>query len=177
MPNEFVYQQQKAQKIEITRELYNKQQEEAWNVVNTFNETASVNNMKGSKKAKYDAMNISDLRDQLLLEKGSRSESFNQMANEVDRLLQLSATHGSYVDIQFGQMKASFYDTFYKSKEAVNRYIFLHSGYHFFDKGDRRYQIALRIKSLLNDMERQIDEKTSSLNSKEARMLNYRSKG
>ena len=58
MPNEFVYQQQKAQEIEITRELYNKQQEEAWNVVNTFNETASVNNMKGSKKAKYDAMNI-----------------------------------------------------------------------------------------------------------------------
>ena len=177
MSNEFVYQQQKAQKIEITRELYNKQQEEAWNVVNTFNETASVNNMKGSKKAKYDAMNISDLRDQLLLEKGSRSESFNQMANEVDRLLQLSATNGNYVDIQLGQMKASFYDTFYKSKEAVNRYIFLHSGYHFFDKGDRRYQIALRIKSLLNDMERQIDEKTSSLNSKEARMLDYKSKG
>ena len=177
MSGEYINKQKQVQKIEITQELYNKQQEEAWNLVNTFGETTSVKDKKGSKKAKYDAMNISELRDQLLSEKGSKSETFNLMANEVDWLLKLSATKGTYNDSQLGQTKASFYDTFYKSKEAVNRYIFMHSGYHLFDKGDRRYQIALRIKSLLNEMERQIDEKTSSLNAKEARMAGYKSKG
>lgn len=177
MPNEYLYDQRKKLNIELTEELYNRHQEEAWDVVKSFDKPAVVRNKKATKKTKYEAMNVSELRDQLLSEKGSKSESFSQMVKEVDKLLQLADTKGYYNDKDLGRVRASFFDTFYKSKEAVNRYIFSHSGYHMFDKGDRRYQIALRIKSIFNEMERLIDEKVRVLNEKEARIIEYKSKG
>ena len=50
MSGEYINKQKQVQKIEITQELYNKQQEEAWNLVNTFGETTSVKDKKGSKR-------------------------------------------------------------------------------------------------------------------------------
>ena len=177
MPNEYINDQRKVFNIELTEELYNRHQDEAWDVVNSFNKTTSVKNKQGSKKAKYDLMNLSELRDQLLNEKGSKSETFSLMTDEVDKLIKLAASKGVYEDKELGQTRASFFDTFYRSKEAVNRYLFSHSGYHMFDKGERRYQIALRIKSIFNEMERLVEEKASALNEKEARMIEYKSNG
>ncbi|MBQ3798468.1 MAG: hypothetical protein II842_19695 [Butyrivibrio sp.] len=170
MPLENLNQNKQVQNIEITQEFYTQQQDEAWNVVKDFEETASVKTKQGAKKAKYDTMNIAQLRDQLLNDKDSKSESFKLMSSKVDRLLLLAPTKGFDANSLI-QPTVPFFETFYQAKEAVNSYIFGHSGYLFSEKGERRMQIALRIKNLLNQMEVLIDEKLKTLGEKEARRL------
>ncbi len=174
MPLEHLNRKQQVQNIEITQQLYDNQQNEAWSVVNGFEGTASIKTKQGAKKAKYDTMNIAQLRDQLLQDKESKSDNFVQMSKQVDRLLTLAGTGGLDVKAQT-QTMLPFFETFYQAKEAVNSYIFNHSGHIYREKGERRLQIALRIKEILNQMETTIDQKIKDLNDKEARNLLYKS--
>ena len=176
MPVQLGNQQRNIENIEITQELYDQQQEQAWDLVNDFAETSASKNKSMVKGAKYDSMNISELRNQLLNDKDSKSESYNLMSEKVDSFLKLAKDKGEYTENGV-TLTASFYDTFFQAKEAVNRYIFGHSGHKWFDKGERRLQISLRIKDLLNEMELKLDENQKALFRKEARMQEYKKQG
>ncbi len=169
--------QEKNFQLDITQELYDKQQDAAWDLVSGFSDTASVNTKTGVKYVKYDNLGIAELRDELKKDTDSKSESYSLMYESIDKLLTLSASKGRYTDLNGNTMTASFFDTFYKAKEAVNRYIFTHSGYKWFDKGERRLQLSLRIKSIFNEMERQIDQSLTNLSAEEARMIEYKKEG
>ncbi|HAG70135.1 MAG TPA: hypothetical protein DCL38_09225 [Lachnospiraceae bacterium] len=174
MPNEYSnLEQKKVLNIEITQELYEKQQEQAWNLVKDFKDTnASIGNIC-KKKAKFDTMSITQLREALKNDTKSKSDSFSRMSDKVDRLLRLSLDKGAETDDQGNIVVASFFETFYEAKDSVNLYIFDHLGYRFSENGENRLQIALRIKGLLNEMESRIENQQKILYAKEARMAKY----
>ena len=182
MPVEYSnLQQKKVENIQITQDLYKKQQEQSWSLVKDFKDTNASHSKASKKKTKYDTMEITRLRDELSQDSKSKSDSFNLMYSKVDRLLVLALNNGAekdeqgnaLLDDQGNAVFASFYDTFFEAKEAVNRYIFNHSRYHFSDKGESRLQIALRIQSLINEMQVQLDDQQNALYTKEARLQNY----
>lgn len=174
MPVEYSnLEQKKTENIEITQELYQKQQEQAWSLVKDFRDTnASIGNVS-KKKARFDTMDITQLRDALKNDTKSKSDSFSRMSDKIERLLELSAGGGTETDSQGNIISVSFFDTFYDTKDSVNRYIFDHLGYRFSENGENRLQIALRVKSLLNEMENRLEQQQNTLYAGEARMKKY----
>ncbi len=166
-------QQKKAEDIQVTRELFDQQQEQAWSIVNDFKETNASLGMVSSTKPKYDSMQITQLRDELKNDKKSKTKEYEEMTGSVNKLLNLAQDKGMVKDEHGIESKVSFFDTFYAAKEAVDTYLFDHRGKRFSEKGERRFQVALRIKNLLNEMEGRLDQMQRALSSEESRKLQY----
>ncbi|MCR5402307.1 MAG: hypothetical protein K6E91_00595 [Butyrivibrio sp.] len=158
-----------------TTELINPQLE-SWNLIRNYHTTAKIQTAQGVKYSDQDG-DIFAMRDRLASDEDSKSESYNEMLNAVNNLLNLSATQGHYKDNNGQNMTADFFDTFFVAKSAVRHYIHTHSGYRFTEKGQRRFQSALRINQILDAIEKDVKQIRSSLSEADQRAIEYNMAG
>lgn len=170
----------KNKKEEIEKvELTHRQREEiAWDTLRNFDRTSQIDGVVSGKDYTYlNKDTLADLENDLLNEKGSKSDSFMLMYTAVKELNELALSDGQKT-LQNGQLESvDFYEALYSAKRHVSNYLFNHSGYHFTDKGDRRVQIAQRIQNLLMDLEKTVDTAQKDMPEESLRKLQYRRAG
>lgn len=164
--------------IEASKPTYEELQMPAWAKVEESKHTGTVKTAKGVVYSKFDKMDIRQLRDELKNDTGSKSDTFNNMYESVDNLINLAKTGGKRKDEVSGQeLSVDFFETFYTARLHVNHYVYTHEGFHWTGKGERRLQISKRISAILKSLNDEIENYKKSLPEDKARMLEYRQEG
>ncbi len=166
----FGMQQEKQKQEQAAVKLsYADQQKTGWEVTENFRKTAKADGVLGAKYSRYDTMDMPALRDELIADTDHKTFTYTAMQNAIDNLLKLSATKGK---VENG-LDADFFETLFTAKAAVNQYLYNHAGYRWTGKGEKRVQISLRLKSILNSLDQAIAEKSKTLSAEAARNLEY----
>ena len=156
---------------------YDTLQEAYWKTVEGFHNTADVKTAMGVRYSKFDDKDLFALRDELLNDSDRKSDSFMDMYNAVDALLSLSATKGKKTEFNRPEITKDFNEVFYTAKVQINQYVKAHSGFRFTNKGDRRMQVALRMQTLMRQLEKESERVKEEVLAKNVRMAGYRSEG
>ncbi|MCR5403543.1 MAG: hypothetical protein K6E91_06915, partial [Butyrivibrio sp.] len=156
---------------------YEEVQKASWDVLEHFNQTASVDTALGRKYEKFDSMSLFQLRDALFQDSQKKHKGFMAMYNSVNELLNLSGSSGRCFDEDGNGMTKDFFETLFTAVTSVNQYLATHSGYRWLEKGERRVQIATRISYLLKELTNEVLRVQSALPEKKARMVNYAKEG
>lgn len=163
--NEELKKEQKVLKPEITQQQkFEERQKQGWDAVEQFKETSGI--VATKEGLKYNELNektLSDLRDELFLDTYSKSESFTDMYEAVNKLLNLSASKGKLINEDGSSMTVDFFETYFTARQAVARYIETHDGFKFLGNSKRRFQIATRLQMLLNSLGNSILETKKQL--------------
>ena len=164
--NQELEKKKKEQKPEISlqQQNYEKRQMQGWDALDKFDKTSGI--VATKEGLKYNELNektLAELRDELFLDTYSKSESFTDMYEAVNKLLNLSMTKGRVFDETGDFMTVDFFETFFSARQAVARYLDTHEGFKFMGNSKRRYQIATRVQMLLNSLGASILETKSKL--------------
>ena len=149
------------QVIKTEQSKYEQRQMLGWDTVEQFDMTTGIVATKeGLKYSNLGDMTLSSLRDELYFDTYSKSETFNEMFDSLNKLINLSVTKGKIVDEngQVTDMTADFFETYFNAKQAVSHYMDTHDGFKFMGNSKRRFQIASRVRTLLNAMGERIIE-------------------
>lgn len=154
--------------------VYDEQERTSWDITENYHKTSSIFTAKGVQFEELNDKDIYQLRDELFLDKHSKSESFDRTYQAVNNLLNMSVTKGRYFDENGNGLTADFFSTFFDAKQSVYRYISDHSRRRRLStNGDRRLQIMLRIRNIMGMMEKDITKVHNALPEERQRMIEY----
>ncbi|MCR4891953.1 MAG: hypothetical protein K5989_07240, partial [Lachnospiraceae bacterium] len=166
--------QEKKRELEDPIKLsYEEKQNISWNTLENFHETSQVKTGLGAKYSEFDGKDMFALRDLLLSDNDHKSKSFKGMSDAVNQLLNLARSKGKYVDEGGKNLTKDFFEALYAAKDSVNLYLEKHAGYRWQSKGERRVQIAMRLKSLLNGLNSEVKRVQNELPAEKARRVDY----
>ena len=167
-----VLKQKKQQTIITGQEKYDRQQQRAWQMVDNYKQgSGAVLSKQGRKHMDLDEKSLFDLKEDLYLDSYSKSESFTRMYDAVNNLLTLSAAGGRFFDEDGNGASADFFAVFFEAKQAVAHYLDTHDGFKFRGNSKRRYQIALRVDRLLNNLGKEIVKMKKQLSEENLRKV------
>ena len=114
--NQELEKKKKEQKPEISlqQQNYEKRQMQGWDALDKFDKTSGI--VATKEGLKYNELNektLAELRDELFLDTYSKSESFTDMYEAVNKLLNLSMTKGRVFDETGDFMTVDFFETFF----------------------------------------------------------------
>ncbi len=156
---------------------YNRLEDAYWKTVSGFHKTADVKTAMGVRYNQYDSMDLFALRNELLNDTDKKSDSFMDMYKAIDSLLTLSDTKGMVKGKDDQEIQRDFSEVFFTATVQVNQYIKAHSGFRFTKKGDRRMQVALRMQTLLKQLDKECEKAKEEVVAKNMRMAGYQSEG
>ena len=148
---------QKNKQKEQVELSYSERQQAGWETAESFHKTAKIDDGQGAKYSRYDSMDMFALRDELVADKDSKSFTYTAMQEAIDELTKLAAAKGQVED----GSTADFFEKLFAAQQSVNQYLYTHAGYRWTGKGERRIQITLRLKSILNSLDKEIEIKTA----------------
>ena len=160
---------QKNKQKEQVELSYSERQQAGWETAESFHKTAKIDDGQGAKYSRYDSMDMFALRDELVADKDSKSFTYTAMQEAIDELTKLAAAKGQVED----GSTADFFEKLFAAQQSVNQYLYTHAGYRWTGKGERRIQITLRLKSILNSLDKEIEIKTADRTGEAARKLEY----
>ena len=110
--NQELEKKKKEQKPEISlqQQNYEKRQMQGWDALDKFDKTSGI--VATKEGLKYNELNektLAELRDELFLDTYSKSESFTDMYEAVNKLLNLSMTKGRVFDETGDFMTVDFF--------------------------------------------------------------------
>ncbi len=159
------YQEKRKQtkKTEEALKQRRKMDEEAWKSIREYRKTGA-DLAAGNYDENWDAYNFEELMDILEVRSNTRSKSFHVMKNALNDLRNLANSGGLKQDPGSNQVPhdpaqfASFQDAFYRAKIATANFVFKHNSIFntFQAENNTRYQVALRIDRMLNDMQKEV---------------------
>lgn len=159
--------------MQVEQPTYEEVQNPAWMMVDQSKLTSEGTGKNAATYAAYDKYDLKQLRDVLFLDKGSKSETFMDMYNAVNDLINLAITGGKY-EVEGKKLTADFFETFYTARMHVSHYLYTRDGFHWTGKGENRVQVVRRISGILGKLNTQIEEYKASLTPEKARMLEYK---
>ncbi len=168
--------QKQTSEIKVTKPAYEEVQNPAWMMIDKSQDTAQGTGKHAADYSRYDELDLKGLRDELLLDKSSKSEAFMDMYNAVNDLINLAMTGGKF-KVGDEEMTADFFETFYTARMFVSHYLYTRDGFHWTGKGERRIQIVRRLADILGRINGRIEDYKASLPEEKARQLEYRQQG
>ena len=155
----------------------NEQQRYAWDIVENYQKGSKIDTKDGAQHDYLDKESLFSLRDELLEDEDSKSKSFENMCNHVNNLAELAKSKGLKIKDNGEVMNANFFEVLYEATSSVNSYLFNHSGSRWTEKGERRIQVAKRLKNILDALRKEINMAESQMSEEKARRLNYAKEG
>ena len=155
--------QKKKEKEEAAQKQRQALNEEAWKNIREYRKTG-VDVSRGDYDKDWDSFNLEELMAILEERSNTKSKSFHVMKNELNNLLNLAKTSGLKEKAQNNNAPADlsqyedFQEAFYRAKTATANFVFKHNSILnvFQAEKNTRYQAAVRIDRLLDDMQREV---------------------
>ena len=163
------------QKNELTqaKAAYSDRQKAGWETTDNFHKTAKISDGQGGKYSYLDNMDMRALLEELNNDPDHKSYTFTAMRDSIDNLTKLAASGGRIEAGDNKGMTADFFETLFAAKQSVNQYLYNHAGFRWTSKGDRRVQISLRLRNILNSLDKEIAAREAELDGEAARKMGY----